>query len=483
MAGITRFTLTLFGGQGPATSFGIFGSKTQNGTGQTSQNPATIQSISAAWTQGWQNAIVNSDKAAYLEDMNGWCFVHSSALAYLFQMGVAEYDPGTTYFNGSIVYVASTQQLFVSQAGGVAGSGAGQKGNAPPTSASNSLWKWMNPPQMQLSSTISTNYLPVSAGASADSPASSYVFSQSHVYDNGATVGVTLPLTFPDSTVQSSAGVSAATAQGYANTAQSNAEAASDPRGSAAAAQAASDPAGSAAAAQSNAEAFAAAQAASALASANGYTNSVIPAQPTTSAYYAHGSYTYNPPAGCQQLRVRVFGGGGGGGGGAGNGASGGLSSMSNGSATNTATGGNGGLQAVVGGSGGSVGNAFGYVPLGFSGAGGGNGGTGNSAPTGNGGSTPFGGGGQGGYFNAASGTAGAVGSGSGGGGGATVSNGANGGGGGAGGYLEFIVRLPLASSYTIIVGQGGAGGGGSAGVQGSGGAGGDGSVIIDELY
>lgn len=150
MAGLTRKTLFVFGSDASqVSSFGQFGSKVA-GLPQTSQDPTVIQSSgggvpTTAWNQGWQTAVVNSDKAAYIQDMNGWCRVHSYMVGYLYQMGIPEWDANTAYFTNSIVQTQSNGQWFRSLQGGVPGVGAGQTGNAPPVGASNAFWQWINP--------------------------------------------------------------------------------------------------------------------------------------------------------------------------------------------------------------------------------------------------------------------------------------------------------------------------------------------------
>lgn len=141
MAKITRKTLLQFGVSGPSTSFGQFGSKVA-GVPQTTQDPTVIQQL-AAWVNGWQNAVVTANKAAYLEDMNGWCYVHSYMSAYILQQGIPEWDTGTTYYTNSVVQgtaaLGNAGQWFNSLQDSNAG-------NAPPVGASNAFWTWINSP-------------------------------------------------------------------------------------------------------------------------------------------------------------------------------------------------------------------------------------------------------------------------------------------------------------------------------------------------
>lgn len=138
MAKLIRKNFKQFGASGATSNFGQFGSK-QAGVPQTSQDPTIIQQLTA-WIDGWQNAISSGDKAPYLEDMNGWCFVVSYMIAYMFQSGIPEWDSTTTYFIGSVVQdaVSGGQQFRSLQDNNI--------GNVPPVSASNAFWSWINPP-------------------------------------------------------------------------------------------------------------------------------------------------------------------------------------------------------------------------------------------------------------------------------------------------------------------------------------------------
>ena len=208
MAGLVRKTSIQFGNAGPTSAFGQFGSK-QAGTPQTTQDPAVIQELTA-WIEGWQNAVVSGDKAAYIEDLNGFCFVDSYQLTYLFQMGIPEYDAATLYFTGSVVQgvagSANAGQWFQSLQGGTPGVGAGQSGNTPPTSASNAFWTWINSP------TILDGGVTTGAGnipyVSAAGPGT---LLNSHLADDGSNITITAAsgygFKFADGSVQTSAAV------------------------------------------------------------------------------------------------------------------------------------------------------------------------------------------------------------------------------------------------------------------------------------
>jgi hypothetical protein len=192
------------------------------------------------------------------------------------------------------------------------------------------------------------------------------------------------------------------------------------------------------------------------------------------------GSGTYNVPAGCKAILVRMAGGGGGGAG-SGNGASGG----GNGGVTTFSNGGTISLTASGGGGGGVI--AGGGNPSGASGGdinltGGYGGGSVNGSNTagGSGGNTVFGGG-PGPQASGNPGNPGAA-PGAGGGGGAGGNNGWSGAGGGAAGYCEKLITNPTGPfNYSVAAGGTAGAVSGSNGQPGA--AGGPGIIIIDEFY
>jgi hypothetical protein len=195
-----------------------------------------------------------------------------------------------------------------------------------------------------------------------------------------------------------------------------------------------------------------------------------------TQQIFLTGSGTYNTPAGCRRIEVRLVGGGGGGSGGTpgGNAGSTTFGALTGGGgfggATNGFAGGgtaSGGSVNINGSSGGlgcpSLAGSFGSVG-------------------GPGGTSPFGGMGCGGYNNAA-GTNAAANSGSGGGGGGATSAATVGpaGGGASGGYVEAAINAP-AATYSYAVGAGGNGAAASGGYSAAG-NGGSGIIIVKEFY
>lgn len=98
---ITRITQNPFGTSGPTGDFIAFGSKALNPSAPVfTQNPAIIQSL-APFSEGWAQAIIGSYEPT-LEDMNGLFLLIFYQLGYILQMGIPEYDAGTTYFINSI---------------------------------------------------------------------------------------------------------------------------------------------------------------------------------------------------------------------------------------------------------------------------------------------------------------------------------------------------------------------------------------------
>lgn len=211
---------------------------------------------------------------------------------------------------------------------------------------------------------------------------------------------------------------------------------------------------------------------------------------PTIQRFTTGSSLTYNTPAGCTWIKVKMVGGGGGGGA-SGSGAFG--AAATNGTATsfgaNTANQGNAGSTSSnggAGGSGGSVSFSLGTQVLnqaGQQGQGGFSTNVGAIYDSGSmGGSASYFGGGGSGQFTGAgfAATANSGGGGAGGGDNNTTGVG-SGGGGGSGAFMEFIITNPN-TSYTYTVGSGG-----SAGVAGTGGfnggAGAAGQIIVEEYY
>lgn len=99
MPRIQRKTQKIFAGSADADQIAVFGSM-KSGTPDYSSDLDDLQS--ADYAQGWADAIL-SDKAPYLEEMNGVQYGFSTQLAYILQEGIAEYDSSTVYYKNCIV--------------------------------------------------------------------------------------------------------------------------------------------------------------------------------------------------------------------------------------------------------------------------------------------------------------------------------------------------------------------------------------------
>lgn len=108
MSRIARVTQAIFGSS--ASDIGQFGSA-QLGTKVLTSDLATIQAL-PAWAGGWLDAIIGANKFPPIEEVNAIDYLVTTQLAYLFQMGIAEYDAGTTYYHYSICLKAGTFQIY-----------------------------------------------------------------------------------------------------------------------------------------------------------------------------------------------------------------------------------------------------------------------------------------------------------------------------------------------------------------------------------
>lgn len=138
MAGLPRKPLFPFATS--ATNQGQFGSA-QLGTKITTTDPSVVQGISggapsAAWNQGWLDAVISGLALPPLEEMQGVQFVHSYMLSYLLTRGLAEWDSITTYNQWDFCKKTGTWQLY----GSLIDSNTG---NALPSAVSNSNWQYL----------------------------------------------------------------------------------------------------------------------------------------------------------------------------------------------------------------------------------------------------------------------------------------------------------------------------------------------------
>lgn len=101
---LARITQQLFGstaGTNQIAQFGSLAAGSPQRFSGTSVNPATVQSL-GNFLQGWFGASVGSNSPAE-EDMNALFYLCFYQIYYMLQLGIPEWDSGTTYFNGSIV--------------------------------------------------------------------------------------------------------------------------------------------------------------------------------------------------------------------------------------------------------------------------------------------------------------------------------------------------------------------------------------------
>lgn len=136
MAKLDRKTLTVFGLDAPGNDVTKFGSPA-TGTPVYTQDIETIQAL-AAWADGWRDALVLTNKAPFMQDMNAFCYVHSYELAYVLQEGVPAWDDGTTYYEGSIVKKDGSFELYGSLTDD-------NIANALPDQTNDANWQYLNP--------------------------------------------------------------------------------------------------------------------------------------------------------------------------------------------------------------------------------------------------------------------------------------------------------------------------------------------------
>jgi hypothetical protein len=188
----------LFAGSAVSSELAQFGSTVANQPAPPvfSTDPSVLQA-NGAWAQGWQDAIYSADRAPVLEEMNAIDYVISYLLCYLYQEGIAEWLAGVTYYTNS--YVQSVGQIFISLQDS-------NTGNAPPPSASNAFWRWVNPAEYLVGAASTINHLPkVSNLSPSVGDQGSIVLTDSAVSEDGTDVIISLPLKFPDGSVQSTA--------------------------------------------------------------------------------------------------------------------------------------------------------------------------------------------------------------------------------------------------------------------------------------
>lgn len=209
MAKLARKTSTLFANAATVDELAQFGSTVANNPSPPtfSQDPDVLQA-NAAWDEGWQDAIYAGDKAPVLEEWNAVCYVFSWLISYIYEMGIPEWDSGTTYYKNSVVQDnAGLGQFFFSLQDD-------NLNNTPPVGTSNSFWQYFNPSEYVVGASATLNTVPkVSNTSPGVGPATSVLLTDSAISDNGTNVIIALPLKFPDGTIQSTAAQPAPTQQ------------------------------------------------------------------------------------------------------------------------------------------------------------------------------------------------------------------------------------------------------------------------------
>ena len=100
MAKLERVTAKVFASDAPADKIGQFGSALA-GTKLETGDVSTIQAL-PAYTEGWSSAVISQRNYPVLQETNGVMKNMSYQTAYIMQNGIAEYDPDTEYYAGSI---------------------------------------------------------------------------------------------------------------------------------------------------------------------------------------------------------------------------------------------------------------------------------------------------------------------------------------------------------------------------------------------
>ena len=100
MAKLERVTAKVFASDAPADKIGQFGSALA-GTKLETGDVSTIQAL-PAYTEGWSSAVISQRNYPVLQETNGVMKNMTYQTAYIMQNGIAEYDPDTEYYVGSI---------------------------------------------------------------------------------------------------------------------------------------------------------------------------------------------------------------------------------------------------------------------------------------------------------------------------------------------------------------------------------------------
>lgn len=105
MARLTRKNINVFAEN--ASNNGVFGSL-QAGNATVSNDVETIQSLSEAWSGGWNYATLTGEKLPPLEEFQGVQYVTTYQQAYLMQEGLPEWSATVTYYKGCLAKKVTT---------------------------------------------------------------------------------------------------------------------------------------------------------------------------------------------------------------------------------------------------------------------------------------------------------------------------------------------------------------------------------------
>jgi hypothetical protein len=104
MSRLTRYTQKIFGSNASANQMAQYGSLAASApmlySGSTI-TPTIVQSL-GEYLDGWFSAVIAQNSPA-IEDMNALFYLFAYQLTYLMQVGIPEWDSGTTYYTGDIV--------------------------------------------------------------------------------------------------------------------------------------------------------------------------------------------------------------------------------------------------------------------------------------------------------------------------------------------------------------------------------------------
>jgi len=131
MPRLARYTQLIFGSSAAANQIAEFGSEAAGSPSTYSGStitPTIVQTLSQ-YVSGWFAAVLGSYSPT-IEDMNALFYLCTYQLSYILSLGIAEWDPGTTYYTNAIVQVSGVTYVSLTD---------NNLNNTPTTSLSN--WK------------------------------------------------------------------------------------------------------------------------------------------------------------------------------------------------------------------------------------------------------------------------------------------------------------------------------------------------------